>query len=874
MVYGRDRELRMLTGLLDDAQAGRGGALVVRGVAGCGKSALLEFASQSAMERGMRLIGTAGFRAEAGVPYAALSRVLRAEVGPATLPHRAALLALDSVTSCPPGEAVLVVVEDAQWLDRPSWDALAFIGRRFRSDPVLALIAMRDGAETERRLSNAGLLELPLGPLADAAPGALLDGVAPGLAQAERERIVAEAKGNPWALTELAAGPAPSPKAQRVFAAMVAELPAATGVLLEVAAFGDGDSLDELLAAGSLLQGMQLRPGDVEPAVAAGIVSVDDGFRLRWLHPLARLAVRKNSGVQRRRQVHTALADSLVHDPDREVWHRAATAPGPDEAMAQRLAEAAGRLRTRNPDLARAALERSAQLTPAPGPRASRLLAALEVAEQEGDREALARIVSGLDPVVLSPVERARLSWIKEVSLAAHSSGGAWVASLAPVAAALSREGEAERALESMLSLAVRLYISNLDDGARADFAATVASLDVPVFDARRLCILAAVDPVRWGGHIEKTLHELIRSQDSPARQLGLLGSAATGIGAFPMGVNFFAAAAAGLRPQGRLGTLSWVLVGQGITAGLLGDARLATAAATEARVVAEEAGQTMQAMLADLALAFADALRGNGSEALERTRRCERVLQSSGAQVMQATVDLVLGVAALADGRVEEAFGHCARVVRNPRTAQPHLRFAALGPYAEAAARCGRLPELRSIVDEWEPLAQSGCAPVLAVNLAYARAVLAPDERAEGVFEQALAADLSEWPFERARLQLAYGTWMRRKRHSARSRPVLRDAARIFDALGAAAWMRQAERELRASGESPQRSPDAREQLTAQEMQVAQLAAAGLSNREIAERLFLSPRTVTTHLSRIFPKLGITSRRELPAVMKQHPNT
>lgn len=1013
-MYGRDGELRMLSELLDRAQTGRGGSLVLRGVAGSGKSALLEWASRAATDRGMRLIGTAGFQAEVDVPYAGLSRVLRLEVPPETLPHRAALLALDSVTTCPPGEAVLLVVEDAQWLDRPTWEALAFIGRRFQFDPVLALIAMRDSAETARRLAVAGLPEFPLGPLSAAAAAALLDEVAPesaapppesavpgltaalpeetvpdlaavsmgaaisgwdaalpegsavGSAPVARGRILAEARGNPLALIELAKGL--TPRTTRVFAAITAEFAESTRVLLEVAAFSAGDSLDEILAVGSrVMYGAEvvpdtvLMPGDVEAAVAAGLVTVDDGFRLRWLHPLARSAIRANADVARRSLVHDAFAEMLAHDPDRRVWHQAASVAGPDETLAGELAEAAARLRRRDSGLARAMLERAAELSPVT--RAGRLFAALEIADQDGDREASARIADRIGALELSPAERVRLSWIRALSLAGQGQDPARAASLAPVVRALGSGpkggansgpkgeadgrpkgkadsgpkgeadsapkgkadggpkaeadseaetdgetdgetdaetgaetetgrvagqvagavGEAERALESLLSLAAHLYLSNLDTETRERFAETVAALDVPASDARRLCVLAVVDPVRWGASIVKALRELLHGVDSSPRELSLLGSAAHSVGVFPLSLKFFALAAFGLRAQGRPGAPAWALVGQAVTAGLLGDARLATAAGSEAIALARDSGQTVQVTLAEIALAMADALQGNTSEAFARSARAEAVLLSSGAHALRATIDFVRGVAALANGDVAEAFGHFGLVVAAAPTtvAQPHLRFAALSLYAEAAAACGELAALQTVVDDLEPLARTGCAPVLEVTIAYARAVLAPGEAG---FEAALAADLSEWPFERARLQLAYGTWLRRNRRGgARSRPLLRDAARVLDALGADAWVRRARRELRASGESPDRSASARgdmvpgrpaTQLTPQEVQVARLAAAGLSNREIAERLFLSPRTVTTHLTRIFPKLGIASRRELPEAMRRYPDT
>jgi DNA-binding CsgD family transcriptional regulator len=197
-----------------------------------------------------------------------------------------------------------------------------------------------------------------------------------------------------------------------------------------------------------------------------------------------------------------------------------------------------------------------------------------------------------------------------------------------------------------------------------------------------------------------------------------------------------------------------------------------------------------------------------------------------------------------------------------------PYVRFSALGHLAEAGTLGGRGDEVRARVRELEPIAVATGSPVLVVGLAYAGALLAPDGEAETLFRSGLKADLASWPFERARLQLAYGAWLRRQRRPADSRPLLRAAIAAFEALGTVPWAQRARRELRASGESLRRPDDARVDLTPQELQIAQLAAKGLSNREIAGRLFLSPRTVSTHLYRIYPKVGISSRTELAAVM------
>jgi DNA-binding CsgD family transcriptional regulator len=193
-----------------------------------------------------------------------------------------------------------------------------------------------------------------------------------------------------------------------------------------------------------------------------------------------------------------------------------------------------------------------------------------------------------------------------------------------------------------------------------------------------------------------------------------------------------------------------------------------------------------------------------------------------------------------------------------------------AIGDLAEAAAHAGRSPAARERLAEVETLVGHAPAEWIAINLRHARAMLADNEREAAVrFEEALSADLDRWPFWRGRLLLAHGRWLRRHRRVMESRAPLREARDIFDAVGASNWGDHARSELRASGErSRRRVPEARDQLTAQELQIAQLAADGLSNREIGQRLYLSHRTISTHLYRVFPKLGITSRAELSAAL------
>jgi DNA-binding CsgD family transcriptional regulator len=264
-------------------------------------------------------------------------------------------------------------------------------------------------------------------------------------------------------------------------------------------------------------------------------------------------------------------------------------------------------------------------------------------------------------------------------------------------------------------------------------------------------------------------------------------------------------------------------------------------------------------------------AVRGDPSETERATARAEQIALPLGATHLVALAQSGPILSALAHGRHAEALRLAERLF-DPRDPAHHLDFAcmAIGDLAEAAARTDSSQAARERLAEVEAMVGANPAEWIAINLRHARAMLAGDEReAAARFEDALSADLDHWPFWRGRLLLAHGRWLRRHRHVTDSRAQLRQARDTFDAIGASNWGDQARSELRASGErSRRRVPEARDQLTAQELQIAQLAATGLSNREIGQRLYLSHRTISTHLYRVFPKLGITSRAELGAAL------
>ncbi|GIF62134.1 LuxR family transcriptional regulator [Asanoa ishikariensis] len=882
MIVGRGAEIEALNTLLDEAVADRGGAFVIRGEAGIGKSTLLGEVRARAEARGMRVLITTGVQAEVQIAYAGvqhLFRRLRPDLDSADgrSPFRVGVGALDLLAAL--DEPVLLAVEDAHWLDRASWDVLAFIARRLESDPVALVMTVRDGPDVDRLLAAAAFPQLPLEPLEPADARTLLDCVAPGLSPALGDRVLAESAGNPLGLVELgglaarsggaAMLPALLPLTTRVeqtFTGLVDQLPPVTRALLLVAALDDDDNLDEVLAATAELESRPVTADDVEPAVGGRLVSVDEHNRLRFRHPLLRSALRQSASVARRRRVHGCLA-AVVTGADRRLLHLAAAATGPNEALATQLADFAARTGRRQAiAIAVDAMERAALLSEDPQDRGSRLLWATRMAGAQGDVESIRRLLALIDETALRPADWLRLTWYREVNLSSGWTGSDRLGVYTELLESMRTDGDTDGTLDAMNSVALRFYWSNPDEPTRMRLVRVAERIDAPPDDWRVLTTLAMAAPVERGADLLDRLAAAQDRLDLTSTGTGELGVAASALGAYTLSNKFLTASVAGLRTEGRIGTLTSALTSLAFNAATAGDARAAMNAATECLALATEIGRPAYALQARLTLGLAEALRGNAPIAVEIAEQSEQVLLTAGMHPMLSLTQRIRGVTALGEGRPEEAFRELLRVFDPADVAyHPYVRFTLLGHLAEAANYSGSLDEVRAVVAELTPIAALSRSPVLTAGLVYAGAVVADDADA---YDAALAADLRDWPFERARVQLAYGGWLRRQRQAMESRPLLRAAAGTFDALGAAPWAERARAELRATGESRRKPTEALDALTPQEQQIAGLAAEGLSNREIAERLFLSPRTVTTHLYRLFPKVGVKSRGELAAVL------
>jgi ATP/maltotriose-dependent transcriptional regulator MalT len=388
--------------------------------------------------------------------------------------------------------------------------------------------------------------------------------------------------------------------------------------------------------------------------------------------------------------------------------------------------------------------------------------------------------------------------------------------------------------------------------------------------DPRVFAIHAYADP--WG-HAVGVLPRLTTAAasgrlDTDAARF--FGPAALVVGAFDLGTAFLAAAVEGLRTQGRLGHLPRLLTLYASMAARLGDWDVAMTAAEESRRLAEELAEPQWAAAADTAIALVAAMRGDEDKAERLAAHAEVVAEPARANITMAFAQFGKVLAALATGRHTDAYRDADRLFDPADSAyHPVICSWLIADLADAARHSGRLDDARARVAQVEARAGDRPGAWIALVLRHARALLAEPEEAGERFDEALACDQTRWPFQRARIQLAHGQWLRRQRRVADSRAALRGARDTFDALGCTTWGEQARRELRAAGErSRHRVPEARDQLTAQELQIAQLAAQGLSNREIGQRLFLSHRTISTHLYRVFPKLGITSRGELSAAL------
>ncbi|HEU5212020.1 MAG TPA: AAA family ATPase [Gaiellaceae bacterium] len=891
LLLGRDRDLAELYALVDGIDV-RGGALVVRGEAGIGKSALLAAARERALERGVSVVSTVGALSEAQLAFAGLHQLLLPLLGGLDLLPDPQRLALEAAFGIAEGDApdlfliglaalglvaeraaetpLLFVVEDAHWLDRPSGEVLQFVARRIESDPAVLLFAVREGVAS--CFDDTDLPELPLAGLDEDASNALLDLAPARLPAGFRRRILEEADGNPLALIELPTAavelgaresdPLPlTARLEQTFASRLTTLDPEVQRLLLLAA------LDELdLAELGRAAGTPVKPDDLAPAAAAGLGTLDSGtFRFR--HPLIVSAIKQAAPADELRSAHAALAEALADEPDRAVWHRAAAASGPDDAIAEALDAAANRAMQRGAgDVAISTFERAAELTGEPPRRALRLYRAGDLARELGRFRDGVRLLRDAQQLGLPPAEHAMAAFHLEIAESTWS-GSATIRDFARIARELVDSGDGKRALRALDTIAVRAYWERLDDETRREVAAICDEIAVPPDDPHRLYVQGLIDPLGRGREVVDQIARLSPVGMSDVDELFDVGIVGSAVWADNHAVPFLRATSSTARAQGRMGLLGHTLVFEAWAYVRRGAVRQAITAAAEAVRIGEETRAMRFVMAARFAQAIASAEQGEQESAERLVADAEALLVNLGANPMRSLPAFARGRLALARERFGEAYEQLMRIF-DPAGVAFHsfVRGWALADLADAAVRGdGDLDAVRGYLAEWEQIAKTTRAPQLQVQVAYAAAILAPDATAERQFRTAIESAQADWPVYAARAQLAYGEWLRRHRRMTQSRAPLREAAETFDALGMLPYAERARRELRASGETARRrDPGAWAQLSPQELQIAQLAAEGFSNREIGEQLYLSHRTVESHLYRLFPKLGVTSRAQL----------
>jgi DNA-binding CsgD family transcriptional regulator len=743
------------------------------------------------------------------------------------------------------------------------------------------IAAIRDGYRST--LGDAGLPELRLAGLDDATAGALLDVSAPGLPLASRSRVLQEAAGNPLALLELPAmsgeredeqelpGDLPlSDRLEHAFAARISDLPDATRLVLLVAALNDSNALSEILGAGSLVVGAELDLDAVAPAAEAGIVKVDLQT-ICFRHPLVRSAIAQSAALEDRRRAHEALATALSDQPDRRAWHRAALRTGEHEDIALDLEDAAERARKRGASaVAVAAMTRAAEISATAG-RSRRLLTAASLAVELGRPGVVEPLVREARLLDLGEVERARVIWIEEMVSNRPLGNVGHFRSLISAAERAGAAGDHDLRVDLLWLVASRAWWRDPGADARRiliDASRRLGGIDAE--DPRVFAVHAYADPLGHGAGVLARLRRVAQDERLDADAARFLGPVAVTVGAFDLASEFLMVAVDGLRADGRLGHLPRLLALHSMIAARRGAWDEAIPAAEEARRLAEEFAQQRWHAAADTVISLVAAMRGDEETAERRAAEAELIGGPLGSNSTVALAQFGKVSAALGAGRYADAFAYANRLF-DPADSAYHMVIASwlIADLADAARHIDRVDAARARVTELEATVGEWPGTWIGLGLQHAHALLAEQAQAGKRFEEALTCDLTRWPFQRARIELAYGQWLRRNRRVAESRAVLRAARDTFDALGCAPWSDQARRELRASGEqSRRRVAEARDQLTAQELQIAQLAAKGLSNREIGQRLYLSHRTISTHLYRVFPKLGITSRAELNAAL------
>lgn len=907
---GRTQELDRLVTVLG-ARSADGRVLVVRGAPGAGRTTLLDEAI--ATLDGRRVTRVAGSPAERDLPYAGLhalltpfldridalpapqAAALRCAFGLGTAPgppHRflAALACLTLLADAAVRTPVVCVCDDAQWLDPESLEALAFVARRLDAEDVTMVFALLDDDDVPATTALDGLPTLTLPPLDAATARALLESRLAGPVDEDvARRVLAEAAGNPLAVAELTSelhrsgGHVPleahvplGRRPEDVYLRRWSGLPAPVRDLLVVAAADATGDPALVHAAGARLGVVPPRTplGEaLAPAAQAGLV--DAWPTVAFRHPLARSAVLRGAPAGRRRAAHGALAAVTDPDaaPDRRLWHLAAAAVAPDDPIADQLAAAAARAGDRGGLSAQAAfLARAGELSSRPGQRARHLLAASQAAVDAGQplraRELLDRIVrtDGVGEVALLRADAA-------VRIALGRSDEA-LGPLIRAADALTADPALARdtLLDAFTAVVVMPWLPAAPTPAdvgkvalRTPRSGAGGPADLPdlLLDglARR-----AVDGYEAAAPVLCDVVRRAAAADAPdalGRSYALLAMAADDLWAVEDLGRLARRTAAAARRSGRLDVLRLAEHTLGNAAVWRGDLDAAGRhLGTAAELWHLVAGSTWSTPPSD---ALLHAWRGDTARVLDATAGLvtpPRPGAEGGLLVQRART--ALGLLHVGHGRYADALTALRPVLDDD---PPCHGSRCLADVVEAGVRTGDRVVAEAALTRLRSRATASGSPWATGVLARAEGIAAGDDAAEEHFRTAIdvLGPTGQAP-DLARAHLVLGEWLRRRRRRTEASTHLELAAGSFEAMGAHAFAARARDELAATGLTVTRPPAAgTSTLTPQEARVAELAAAGMTNRDIASQLFLSPTTVDYHLRKVFRKLGVTSRRQLP---------
>ncbi|WP_406120889.1 AAA family ATPase [Streptomyces canus] len=872
VVVGRARQLREITALLGQGSAGSR-ALLLSGEPGVGKSALLGEVARVMSGAGAQVLSAVGVRFESELAYAGLHqlllplnnriehledthrRVLRSALGYGGDPVPDGLHVSDSVLfllrQAATERPVFIVVDDLGCFDRASSAVLGFVARRPAGSRIALLAACRSGAETF--LDRAGFTEYELPPLDHDAAMELLGARFPGLTGPTRDRVLAQAQGNPLALVELPAalsGPqrdAPtdlhdvlplSPRLRSRHASRVARLPAESRRLLLLLALDDtGDP--GVLRAG-------LRAGSDDPKALTALSAVesdrlitfdDTNRRFVFRHPLMRAAVVEASTLTERCQAHRTLAEIRAQAPERRAWHLGRATLVPDERVAALLEEAGHRAARRGDATAAVAtFTRAAELSPRPADRGRRLIrAAYLAADATGELRAASELL-----------DRARC--------ADPDLSGSLTAATRVLLLLNGGDGD--------IDMAHRLLVEAIETGSHG-YDAGDDTLIETLHVLQLVCWSAGRDAL-W-----KPFHAALDRLEPPAPPL--LAACLDRL-TEPRDVSWDAVRRGrrGGHVRRHIDALMHLCL-QDFPAGRWEEAETL---ATEGLTICEERQYPFFSWYFEYHQALLAAVRGQFEESRSTADRITQWAVPRGVLAAAAFADHARVLAELGAGDHECAYRHAVAISTAGRLA-PHAPYAlwVCMDLVEAAVHTRRTAEAEAHVRAMREAGVAALSPRLALLVAGSAALVAPDDGAVGCFEQALALPgAQEWPFDLARIRLAYGERLRRMRFVTEARAQLEAAAEVFERLGARPWADRATGELRATRRSRTGAKHGSVTLTGQEQEIATLAATGLTNKQIGERLHLSPRTVGSHLYQLFPKLGIASRAGLRGALASLP--